>query len=77
MVILTRRTLLRGSLGLAAAGALARPYIANGFKGLASGSHRGSPATIINPPSLPQAPTRAASRNSINGSSATLWSCST
>ena len=29
MVILTRRTLLRGSLGLAAAGALARPYIAN------------------------------------------------
>jgi hypothetical protein len=29
MAILTRRTLLRDSLGLAAAGALARPYIAN------------------------------------------------
>src|SRR6516162_8061722 len=29
MAILTRRSLLRGSLGLVAAGALARPYIAN------------------------------------------------
>jgi len=29
MAILTRRSLLRGSLGLAAAGALARPHIAN------------------------------------------------
>src|ERR1700758_4902140 len=29
MVILTRRSMLRGSLGLAAAGTLARPHIAN------------------------------------------------
>ena len=29
MVLLTRRSVLRGSLGLAAAGALARPYVAN------------------------------------------------
>src|ERR1700747_1766494 len=29
MTILTRRSVLRGSVGLAAAGALARPYIAN------------------------------------------------
>jgi hypothetical protein len=29
MTILTRRSVLRGSVGLAAAGALARPFIAN------------------------------------------------
>src|SRR6516225_12112140 len=29
MVLLKRRSVLRGSLGLAAAGALARPYVAN------------------------------------------------
>jgi len=29
MAILTRRSLLHGSLGLAAAGALARPHVAN------------------------------------------------
>ena len=29
MTILTRRSVIRGSVGLAAAGALARPYIAN------------------------------------------------